>query len=151
MSYCMYGFEYRKNTDLWTNINFQPLRCHALSLCTEASLTGKHAKTVQRGPSTSVLRGKESNTCYNVGTPGINDRYAVPSQLVDVLLSSAENAFLFGEGNGSSGDYTLKRTIALRAIPAMPLSERQLVSKVCDSQNLTPSESRFLWSLINNN
>ena len=27
MSYCRYGFKYRKNTDLWTNITYEPKPC----------------------------------------------------------------------------------------------------------------------------
>jgi hypothetical protein len=80
VSYCRYGFAYRKNTDLWTNIRFLPKRCERGSYCDAKATRGKHDKTVQ---GSHYKDGKRTDT----GTATLKERYAVPARLIEDLLS----------------------------------------------------------------
>ena len=43
VSYCKYGFLYRKNTDLWTDVPFVPKRCLVGTYCDHKRMHGRHA------------------------------------------------------------------------------------------------------------
>jgi hypothetical protein len=96
VSYCRYGFPYRKNTDLWTNIDFQPLRCAHGTYCDMRSKRGKHDQTVQQN---------------GAKRKGMKTRYAIPSSLIYDLLTDPSMTQLFPKSNimrifpQSSGDY----------------------------------------------
>ena len=69
VSYCKYGFSYRKNTDLWTNIQFQPKVCDAGTYCHAKKTRGKHDVSMQHD------------------VKSIRKRYSLPSALIEDLLS----------------------------------------------------------------
>lgn len=84
VSYCKYGFMYRKDTDLWTNIPFTPRRClKATGLCETKARTGKHSVTVQ---GSHYKDGKP----FSVGTTDKKKRYAIPPALAEDVLRACE-------------------------------------------------------------
>jgi hypothetical protein len=81
--YCKYGFGYKKNTDLWTNVPYTPRpRCVKGTFCAYKAEHGYHQATVQKG-----IKG-------NGGTPSVTqrpttkmmNRYAIPEDLLVDLL-----------------------------------------------------------------
>jgi hypothetical protein len=86
VSYCRYGFPYRKNTDLWTNIDFQPLRCAHGTYCDMRSKRGKHDQTVQQN---------------GAKRQSMKTRYAIPSSLIYDLLTDPSMTQLFPKSNYS--------------------------------------------------
>ena len=79
VSYCKYGFDYRKLTNIWTNAKkFVPRACPH-SPCGHVRRTGRHPRHAQCGPA-------------HDGTPGLGSSdaaYAVPPRLVAELLVNA--------------------------------------------------------------
>jgi hypothetical protein len=79
VTYCCYGFDYRKETDIWTNVNVH-LRptCARCTPCKWLRLLGRHPRVAQRGPAAD-------------GRPGIRveEAYKVPPALMRVLLTAA--------------------------------------------------------------
>jgi len=82
VSYCKYGFQYQKNTDLWTNVPYVPRRCIKGSYCDEKKTTGLHSKSVQQGSSNH----KQQKRPVQEGTGFIQQRYAIPLDLLKDLL-----------------------------------------------------------------
>jgi len=82
ISYCKYGFTYRKNTDLWTNIPFAPSRCIKGSLCEHISADGRHPQCVQSG------YGRRKDGTKQPGTPMTADRYSLPPLLVKSIFDA---------------------------------------------------------------
>lgn len=80
-SYCKFGFNYRGETDIWTNVPVSLPHCRLVP-CDQKRRTGRHAETKQRGPSRN-------------GTPGnkLADLHRVPLGLIGAIL---EVAFLPG-------------------------------------------------------
>lgn len=80
VSYCRYGYAYRKNTDLWTDVPFEPRRCVADTLCDFKREFGIHGQYCQKGRKTIHLQegGKKIIPC----TGSILDRYSLPSELL---------------------------------------------------------------------
>lgn len=77
VSYCKYGFAYRKHTDLWTNTTFVPKRCVQGSLCDEKRVTGRHSTHCQSG--------------HGEPTRSISLRYSIPQPLLrDVFESTID-------------------------------------------------------------
>lgn len=76
-TYCRYGFKYRKETDIWTNIQVNLRHCETRP-CVAKAMYGKHLQTAQAGPTHS-------------GTPGTprEQAYAVPEALLKQLLTAA--------------------------------------------------------------
>ena len=85
VSYCKYGFTYRKNTDLWTNIPYQPRSlCLKGAYCNDRRLYKYHQQTVQRGPSEVVRLGGSV-----APTKILENRYALPAELIKDLFKAA--------------------------------------------------------------
>ena len=85
VSYCKYGFRYRKNTDLWTNIPYQPRSlCLKGAYCNDRRLYKYHKQTVQRGPSGVVRLGAGV-----ASTTSLENRYALPAELIEDLFKAA--------------------------------------------------------------
>jgi len=80
-TYCMYGTQYRKSTNVWTNAFLKaPLRkCSALTPCENKRLTGQHPVTAQSGDSHN---GKGSGSAVAV--------YPVPPRLIEALPEDCE-------------------------------------------------------------
>ena len=74
LSYCKYGYNYRKNTDVWTNSSFKPKKCEGKHICAFKKQNGFHALTVQGG----------GHTGYKEQMPvrSLHDRYRIPPVLV---------------------------------------------------------------------
>jgi site-specific DNA-cytosine methylase len=81
VSYCKYGFNYRKNTDLWTNIQFNPQICQKGSYCKAKLKKGKHRQTVQ---GSHYVNGVKTDS----GTFKLNERYSIPTTLIYDILTS---------------------------------------------------------------
>ena len=74
-TYCKYDFNYRKETDLFTNIQMEPLHCSKVP-CDHRRTTGRHPEVAQQGP------GRD-------GTPGnsLETLHRVPHKLIQDLFS----------------------------------------------------------------
>jgi len=85
--YCKYGFAYKKNTDLWTNVPYGPRpRCIKGSFCEHKARYGIHGGTVQSGPPhIPGIEGMPDRPRQN-GTNLLATRYAIPAELLADLL-----------------------------------------------------------------
>jgi hypothetical protein len=86
VTYCRYGAEYRKSTNIWTNAALDaPLQvCSVRNPCMAKARYGKHPVSAQSGPSRN-------------GTPGSGsgeEVYPIPVQLVNALFSPAYEDWL---------------------------------------------------------
>ena len=82
-TYCMYGTDYKKQTDIWTNIPLALHHCdHPDNCCRCIAQYGHHLRTAQQGPST---------TSDGFTVPGISAREAnsVPPALLKYLIDTA--------------------------------------------------------------
>lgn len=72
-TYCMFnGYEYRKETDIYTNIPCPLPHCR-LTPCKNKKNTGRHPSTAQRGPSANGTRGNSLEKLHRV-PPGLPQR-----------------------------------------------------------------------------
>ena len=79
-SYCQYGFNYRKNTRFWTNINrWKPKLC---------SCRGKHKNSV--GGTRNTSKNPEYNKFITTGNNSfkLKQKYSIPQPLIDDLVKS---------------------------------------------------------------
>jgi len=82
VSYCKYGFPYRKNTRIWTNLKgFQPKRCR--NDCEQRGEDGRHLYAI----------GSSSKNCgeFQKRLFKLNEKYAYPPQLIRELLLQSEH------------------------------------------------------------
>lgn len=84
VSYCKYGFAYRKNTNFWTNVKYNPRRCLKGNYCEAKEKTGRHMVSVQNGD--HYKNGVKTN---QPGVYNLNDRYAIPEAVIYDILSPA--------------------------------------------------------------
>ena len=70
--YCMFGYDYRKRTAVWTNVNVESKMCDRSHL-----IDGKHRMT--------AIGTSKSQTGQGGGSSKAG-RYSVPSELVRYLL-----------------------------------------------------------------
>ena len=93
VSYCMYGFPYRKNTTLATNVGFKAKRCkgdcgHIRSFTVNGKTVQKHLAVAKQGVDAFCKRhalGVQSNHHTQ------DDLYRVPEQLIkDILQATLE-------------------------------------------------------------
>jgi site-specific DNA-cytosine methylase len=83
VSYCRYGYKYRKNTDLWTNVPFRAKRCVKGTFCEYKQVFSHHMVTCQAGTSTHVSLAKVGNVNK------ISERYTIPGELLsDIFVAS---------------------------------------------------------------
>jgi len=78
VTYCKYGFDYMKETDLWTNVDVSLQHCK-LHPCRHYRNHKKHPRTAQQGPSKG-------------GTPGCGSTdvlYRVPPKLIQAIIIAA--------------------------------------------------------------
>ena len=71
--YCMFGFDYRKRTAIWTNINVESKMCDRTHL-----IDGKHRMTAIGSSKTQAGQG---------GSRSKGGRYSVPEPLIRYLLA----------------------------------------------------------------
>ena len=78
-TYCKYGFGYKKDTDIWTNLKSVHLQHCDIFPCSHVREKGVHPSTAQRGPSGPF------------NTPGIPSAQAgsVPRKLLNILIKAA--------------------------------------------------------------
>ena len=82
VSYCKYGYKYRKNTDKWTNRKDLKLkRCIKGEYCKYKKEHGVHEHTVQDGTS------KTQKHEY-INTRDMNKRISIPKKLVREILKN---------------------------------------------------------------
>jgi hypothetical protein len=76
-TYCQYGADYKKETDIWTNVPVTLKHC-INTPCAYFKAYGRHARTAQSGPTTA-------------GTPGTprEEAYRVPQPLMRYLMRAA--------------------------------------------------------------
>jgi len=79
VSYCKYGFPYRKHTDLWTNSPFAPKKCEKGHECDFARKHHYHPQTVQTGSDKRKIV-----KC----TPQLSTRYSIPAPLIRSIFRS---------------------------------------------------------------
>ena len=75
ISYCKYGYGYRKNTDIWTNSSFKPLKCEGEFMCDFKKKHGFHQNTVQSGP--RLTGHTEQQPVIK-----LEERYKIPQRLI---------------------------------------------------------------------
>ena len=73
--YCMFGFEYRKRTSIWSNLKLKDCMCDRSHL-----INGRH-KMAAKGSYNKAQTGQGGGKC-KIG------RYAIPSELVEYLITS---------------------------------------------------------------
>ena len=94
IDYCKYGFNYRKRTRLWNNLNnwkrdevpFTSSGWKPRPLCKKDCgkvVNNKHIETAQRAPS-----GKRENWCENYVKHKQEDLYKIPAELICEILVS---------------------------------------------------------------
>ena len=90
VTYCRYGFEYRKQTRLWHSCAFgkafkpQPICCKATP-CPAFAANGVHCKSAQRGPTHTQNRGRVQNDNFSQV-----QLYSMPPTLCDEIAQAAE-------------------------------------------------------------
>ena len=81
LCYCKYGCQYRKETALWTNLDWQPRpMCRKWFRCLNF-VDNHHLKTAQKGPS-KIGNGMTQDDDYKS-----EELYAIPEQLVADLFA----------------------------------------------------------------
>lgn len=76
-TYCQYGMDYRKETDIWTNCPVKLKHC-GVTPCAHMQLHGRHPRTAQAGPTSSGVQGVPRWMAYSI-----------PQPLLRVLLRAA--------------------------------------------------------------
>ena len=83
VSYCKYGYEYQKHTDIWTNDDtWDPIpACSAEYPCEIRAEHGKHLVGVRAHPEKGMTTGPQT----------LEERYQIPEQLLQEIF----NPYLF--------------------------------------------------------
>ena len=67
VTYCHYGYDYRKETDLWTNIDVGELpRCTICTPCRWMKIMGRHPRVAQAGGGHDGRPGVQAHEAYTV-------------------------------------------------------------------------------------
>jgi len=86
VSYCKMGRPYRKNTNIWTNVDTDLPVCVKGSYCPTKKLHGRHTFTAQSGP--SLIGEKNGSNIYVKGSGGAESVYPLPKRLVGALIKA---------------------------------------------------------------
>jgi hypothetical protein len=81
-SYCRYGFDYRKHTRFWTNINrWEPKLCNC---------SGKHKSSIGGTRKNPSLKNPIYNKFITTGNSSfkISQKYSIPQPLIIDLVKS---------------------------------------------------------------
>jgi len=85
VSYCMFGYPYKKATRIWTNaVDWNPLpMCTRANPCEGSRATGRHACTAQRGPGRVQGALKPNDRC------SLNQLHSMPPKLCRAICQEA--------------------------------------------------------------
>ena len=85
VSYCVFGYPYRKHTRIWTNAGeWDPApKCSRETPCQHMRDTGRHPQTAQRGPGRQGGALKENDRC------SLGQLYSTPPGLCDEIAMEA--------------------------------------------------------------
>ncbi len=87
VSYCTFGFPYKKATRIWSNSEWQPLpMCTRSCPCEGSKETGTHPMTAQRGPGRVGGRLKENDRC------SLDQLHSMPPALCEEICREATRA-----------------------------------------------------------
>ena len=81
VDYCKYGFNYRKRTRLWTNLEGWQPRPLCKKDCGKV-VGNRHIETAQRGSNKIAGSGRDNNKHKQ------NDLYKIPEELVEKFLNA---------------------------------------------------------------
>ena len=88
ISYCVFGFSYKKATRIWTNSETWaplPMCCRARP-CQSSAETGRHSMTAQRAPGKVAGVRRAGDKC------SLSQLYSMPPQLCDEIAREATRA-----------------------------------------------------------
>lgn len=89
VSYCVFGFPYRKPTRIWTNTDWDPpAMCRRTCPCELSRETGRHPKTAQRAP--TKVGGVRRPSCEDKCTQ--DQLYSMPPALCAEICREATRA-----------------------------------------------------------
>jgi hypothetical protein len=77
-TYCMYGFPYRKITDIWTNVDVELKQCVKGSLCRYARRGCLHPATAQSGTGRMLNSGSRASVSYQVPPRLMRELFTAP-------------------------------------------------------------------------
>ena len=87
VSYCVFGYPYKKATRIWSNSEWQPLpMCTRSCPCEGSKETGRHPMTAQRGPGRVGGRLKENDRC------SLDQLHSMPPALCEEICREATRA-----------------------------------------------------------
>ena len=115
VTYCRYGTEYRKATNIWTNAALEePLKvCTTINPCMAKARLGRHPVSAQAGPSKN-------------GTPGSGsgeEVYPIPVHLVHQLFSPVYKTYWMADAGRQCGQGKFERGIVACAVVQQALAE----------------------------
>ena len=98
-SYCVWGFDYRKHTRIWSNADDWEPRpmCTRANPCELSRETGRHPKSAQRAPSKvgGVRRLSSEDKC------SLDQLHSMPPELCDSICQEANRICLSHDSNTS--------------------------------------------------
>jgi len=87
VSYCVFGYPYKKATRIWTNSEWEPEpMCTRASPCEASRETGRHPQTAQRGPGRVGGVLKANDRC------SLDQLYSMPPRLCAEICQEATRA-----------------------------------------------------------
>jgi hypothetical protein len=88
VSYCVFGYPYKKATRIWTNSDWALLpMCSRSNPCEASRETGRHPMTAQRGPGRIGGELKTGDRC------SLSQLYSMPPPLAQEICREATRAF----------------------------------------------------------
>ena len=99
-SYCMYGTDYRKVTDIWSNVKCNLRCCSAATPCANAAKYGRHPRVAQTGPSQQGQPGIPSSEANHV--PGLLTQHLLAQASIELMKQSYDGVSFFEKGQAGT-------------------------------------------------